>query len=565
MKKQIGNFKSIGTRLFIGFGIMMILFSVLVLINGWSMYSNSLETEALIEDDLEMLIISEDLAINMLERTNYLQSFTLTGNTSYRDAFVNGIEESVALEEAALAKSNSSQLEQIITRKVEWGHSTDQLLELVNQGNEAEAIRLFEDQILPNSMALVREFNDLASLQEDHIVNVGNDIVLSSNYSTWLSLIIGIVAIIFGIITAIVTTRVISVPVRKLTHRMLTIADGDLSKAIEVTDRRDEIGQLTQSTNQMATNMRQLLAEIQNVSKTVTEHSHSLAETTNDVSEGAEQISGTMEELASGAETQATHASGLSSGMNDFVTTVSSAQQLGESVENESKNTQQLTINGSNLMEKSVEQMRAIDTIVTESVEKVIQLNNQSKEISNIVSVIQDISDQTNLLALNASIEAARAGEHGRGFAVVAEEVRKLAEEVGSSVQDITEIVSGIQTDSEIVKVSLEDSYEQVQQGMGNIEGTNKTFQQIDDSIQQMASNIHAITDELTTILGTSQTLSASVEEIASISEQSAAGIEETSASAEEVTSSMEEIMSSSSDLTKLANQLNNLLGQFKI
>ena len=113
-----------------------------------------------------------------------------------------------------------------------------------------------------------------------------------------------------------------------------------------------------------------------------------------------------------------------------------------------------------------------------------------------------------------------RAGEHGRALRLLLR-VRKLAEQVGDSIQSITEIVSGIQSDSESVKDSLENSYEQVQEGMGNIEHTSETFRKIDESIAQMVTDIRGITGELTTILSTSQNLSASVEEIASISEES--------------------------------------------
>src|SRR5690625_7272485 len=100
-----------------------------------------------------------------------------------------------------------------------------------------------------------------------------------------------------------------------------------------------------------------------------------------------------------------------------------------------------MTNDGSLLMESSTKQMAIIDQIVHEAVEKVEGLDVHSQQISELVSVIQDIADQTNLLALNAAIEAARAGEHGQGFAVVADEVRKLAEEVSFSVTDITIIV----------------------------------------------------------------------------------------------------------------------------
>lgn len=343
------NFKSLGIRLALGFGVVMIIFSALASMNVVSMYRSSLETEVLIEEDMKMLIISEELAINMLERTNYLQAFALTGNRSYADTFIDGTADSLALEESALERDDSEQLQTIIDRKMEWGHSTDQMIKLVDQGDSEAALRLFENEVMPNSLALASDFTDLANQYEAHISKVGNELIVMNNNNSWISFIVGIVAVIIGIIIAIVTTLVISRPVRRLTDRMLTIANGDLSEEIEETDRRDEIGQLTRSTNQMAQNMRQLLAEIQNVSNTVTEHSDSLSATTNEVSEGAEQISGTMQELASGAETQATHASGLSSGMNDFVTNVSAAQVLGQSVEDESKNTRELTVSGSTL------------------------------------------------------------------------------------------------------------------------------------------------------------------------------------------------------------------------
>src|SRR5690625_4485635 len=131
----------------------------------------------------------------------------------------------------------------------------------------------------------------------------------------------------------------------------------------------------------MVFNMRELWTEIQNVSKTVTEHSESLTYTTNDVSEGSEQISATMEELASGSETQANHASNLSTGMGSFVTTVSSAQELGKQVADEPEKPRRLSVSGANLMEQSVTQMRSIYSIVTESVDKVGQLRSEERRV----------------------------------------------------------------------------------------------------------------------------------------------------------------------------------------
>lgn len=562
---KLVNFKKIGTRLILGFGIIMILVIGMSVKNINSIARINNNTNKLINEGLEMLMINEELSINMLERTTYLQAFALTGNSTYQKSFIDGTEDSIALEELALEKSNSEQLKEAIDQKVRWGQLTDQFFDLYTSGNEDEALSLFEDQIMPIGMALINEFADLSDMRGEQINQLSEEITEAGQSTLDATFYIATLIIIVGIVAAFITTRMITKPVKRLTEQMSTIASGDITAEVVETDRRDELGQLFQVANQMAINMRTLLLEIQKVSNLVDGHSDSLSQTTNEVTEGVEQISVTMQELASGSETQATHAMDLSTGMSEFVSTVSVAQELGKSVADESKDVRNLSINGASLMQDSVGQMHTIDAIVHESVEKVIRLNDQSKEISNIVAVIQDIADQTNLLALNASIEAARAGEQGKGFAVVADEVRKLAEGVASSVQDITKITSGIQSESESVKLVLEDSYQQVQQGTNHIEETGKTFRNIENAIGKMTTDIQQITDQLTNMLSTSQSLSGSVEEIASISEESAAGVEETSASAEEVTSSMEEISTSSTDLTKLVRELNQLIGQFKL
>src|SRR5690606_28008384 len=153
----------------------------------------------------------------------------------------------------------------------------------------------------------------------------------------------------------------------------------------------------------------------------------------------------TMDELASGAEAQANSASDLSEKMNVFVGSVQRSQADGEAVVKSSQQVLQLTKQGSALMQESVRQMSEIDHMVSESVEKVLGLDQKSEQISHLVDVVKDIADQTNLLALNAAIEAARAGAHGRGFAVVADEVRKLAERTSGATAEIQQLIEGLQ------------------------------------------------------------------------------------------------------------------------
>ncbi|WP_156291956.1 methyl-accepting chemotaxis protein [Oceanobacillus salinisoli] len=380
-----------------------------------------------------------------------------------------------------------------------------------------------------------------------------------------ISLIILAVTVVITAILAIIFSRSISKPIKQAAGYMLEFSKGNLKTDIKDVKRHDEIGKLMECMKTMQSNLVNTMSSVTAASNDVAAHSEELTQAAGEVSSGSEQIARTMEEISSGTESQANAAGELATSMGNFSGKVQDANEKGEQMKQSSLEVTNMVSQGQKMMASSSNQMQKIDDMIRESVTKMNNLATQSKQISNLVSIIDNVADQTNLLALNAAIEAARAGEHGKGFAVVADEVRKLAEQVSTSVGEITQVVDTIQSESQGVSNSLREGYEEVEIGTDQIRTTANTFEDIHAAISKMTENIHVITDTLSTITAESEEMNSTIQEISATAEESAAGIEQTSATAQQSSGSMEEVAGSSEELAKLAERLNELVRRFEV
>lgn len=517
------------------------------------------------EEDLPLLIADEQLESSLANSIGAIRGYLLSGDNFYKDLFYDYTEQGKQYEEVIDNLGYIHEYEDLFVQADEWREFIEQeVFAIYDQGDQEMAL----DHLLNANdqfSAMITAYQEKAQARENTIMEQEKSTLASGESTIIVGLVVTVGVIGAGILIALFTANTILKPLILVKTRLEEIADGDLSKDYLVQQSKDEIGQLMVTTNEMHGNMKELLHKIMVVSKTVGTHSEELTQSAYEVSLGSDQVARTMEDLASGTESQAHNASELSSMMSTFAAKVKETNENGEHIEETSNNVLAMTSDGSKLMATSSKQMAAIDRIVHEAFKKVEGLDQHTQQISELISVIQDIADQTNLLALNAAIEAARAGEHGQGFAVVADEVRKLAEQVSDSVTNITEIVFNIQNESKIVTESLQSGYSEVEQGTNQIIKTETTFSRISDAVTEMVTNIQHIAGNLTHIAENSQEMNHSIQDIAAISEESAAGVEETSAQAEETTSAMEEISESSKQLRDLAEELNGLVLQFKL
>lgn len=437
---------------------------------------------------------------------------------------------------------------------------------------------MWEKPGVPDGLILKRAYSELFE-PWDYIVSTGNymdDIEallrakeayfassLQKQITSQLVILFGLIIIYSGI--ALLFSARIARNINAIGEHVHEIANHNLTVQPLRLKTKDEIGQLSQNVNVMVEHMQAIILNITKTADTVHRHSGNLSHTSNEVRESSEQISATMQNLASGSEAQAQHTAQLANTMTAFTETVSATDENGDHIRQASHQILDLTGSGNELMQASIEQMKKIDYVVGESLQKVESLTAQTREISTLVSVIKEIADQTNLLALNAAIEAARAGEQGKGFAVVADEVRHLAEQVSHSVTDITTIVSTIQNEATVVMDYLRGGYSEVERGASQILETGETFTQINCSVSEMVDSLNTMSASLREMTKDSQMIQRSIEDVAAITEQTTAGIEQTTASVEMTSDKMSNVAENADELAHLSQELNEVVRKFRV
>ncbi|WP_432661878.1 methyl-accepting chemotaxis protein [Wukongibacter baidiensis] len=373
-----------------------------------------------------------------------------------------------------------------------------------------------------------------------------------------------VIAIVTGCIVIILVSRSINRNLSQIVNTVNKISKGDLK--IEKIDYngKDEIGELFIATSQMQNKLRKIIQEINMSSLEVSSQGKNLDQIAKEVKDGSDQIVATMQEMSSGVEEQTSSSYKIASSITGLIELIKQVNKNGIALENSSNDILDMACKGNEQMGISIEKMNGINSIFKEFVLRVKELEKNSENISELVQVINVIAKQTNLLALNAAIEAARAGEAGKGFAVVAEEIRKLAEQVENSINEITDIVVGIQNESRLMTESLEKGYYQVEEGTDQIKITGQAFKEINDEVVEMVDKIKDISQNIHYITENSESVNILSEQIAAVSEENSAGIEETVASVQQQNSSMEIIAQNADSLLSLSEKLSEVIGQFK-
>ncbi|PTX16498.1 methyl-accepting chemotaxis sensory transducer with Cache sensor [Halanaerobium congolense] len=366
----------------------------------------------------------------------------------------------------------------------------------------------------------------------------------------YISLIIGIIAVLIGTAVAYYLADYISKPIIELRNTVNFIANGDLTKKAEV-ENNDEIGELAADFNKMVDNIKKLIDNISSSAVKTEKTGADLKVTAAETSSAVDSVAASIEEFSASIEEVAASA-------QEFASTSSNINENVQGITEYTDEVNELAENGLLEMQKTEKEMENILNVSAESIDKINNLNASAGQINGIVNMISAIAEQTNLLALNAAIEAARAGDAGRGFAVVADEIRDLAEETKGSTNEIKNLVSNLQEEiKDAVKV-INNTNSQIKEGADSVASTGKSFNHITDKIKDVVTQVKNTAEAV-------DELNRGSKDISRVTEEQAVNSDQISESVQKQSVAVDNLNNAVGSLTEMTVELKELVNEFKI
>lgn len=422
-------------------------------------------------------------------------------------------------------------------------------------------VQQLQDGTKPDTAVVEYVFNGTTKYSAYTILNNENILVLTADESealagitvvTGVAIGISAIVVLLAIIICFIVGRRLMRPLVKVSTIIEEIANGDINADFGmVKESNDEIGLIIEKMKELTQSLGNIVGRIRNSSDTMSSNSYELNDTSSQTLAANNEISKAVEDVAEGSTGMAASISKINENLLEMS---NETKDINESV-NEIRNQTTAVQDSSKIMNDKIKSMQdsshKMDEGISAISKRIETVNTTVDKVSNIVSVIEEISSETNLLSLNASIEAARAGDAGKGFAVVAQEIRVLSDNTNTELENIKQIISSLVEECRYcVQASgtiVEDNAKQKEE----IKAVLDEFGSLDEQIQKTAEKADEIEELVTAMIELNDDITKSSNSLTDVSAANAAATEEMNANIEELNAMMHGV-------SEMAEHMNN-------
>ena len=422
-------------------------------------------------------------------------------------------------------------------------------------------VQQLQDGKKPGTTVVEYDFNGTTKYSAYTILNNENILVLTADESealagitavTGVAVGISAVVVLIAIIISFIMGRRLMRPLVKVSTIIEDVANGNIEADFSVVkESNDEIGLIIEKMKELTQSLGSIVGKIRNSSDTMSSNSYELNDTSSQTLAANNEISKAVEDVAEGSTGMAASISKINENLLEMS---NETKDINESV-NEIRNQTTAVQDSSKIMNDKIKSMQdsshKMDEGISAISKRIETVNTTVDKVSNIVSVIEEISSETNLLSLNASIEAARAGDAGKGFAVVAQEIRVLSDNTNTELENIKQIISSLVEECRYcVQASgtiVEDNAKQKEE----IKAVLDEFGSLDEQIQKTAEKADEIEELVTAMIELNDDITKSSNSLTDVSAANAAATEEMNANIEELNAMMHGV-------SEMAEHMNN-------
>ncbi|QJC88865.1 methyl-accepting chemotaxis protein [Bacillus inaquosorum] len=552
-------------------GIISILVVSMIGIGGSSVFmiSSTVKKNEELKDKMDFQKEMKQIQYRLTGLSNDERGFLITGDKEYDEGMKEKAEDVLKsldrINDLIDEEKYQSNIEDIKTSFTQYRALNQQVLTAYSSDpKKAETIHFGEERTLRKDV-VDPAVDKLTDRLDQEVEDLKGEIRGNGKMSQWFIIIVTGISAMVGIVLSLLLLKSIMVPLRSMNKQLEEIAHGeaDLTKKV-IVKNKDEFGQLAQSFNSFTQSLTQIVKQISSSSEQVAASSEELSASAEESKLTSEQISGAMQMAADSNVKQSSMTEKSAESITELLDSISSVASNTGNIADLSSSMRDKAEIGSKSVNKMLDQMKFIDTSVDSAGNGLQALVESTAEISDISSLITNISEQTNLLALNAAIEAARAGEQGKGFAVVAEEVRKLADETNKSANHIQSVVTTIQNESIETVNNIKVVQENVSSGIVLSQETTENFNEILNLVEQVTSQIQEVAAATQQLTSGIEVIQHTVHTLATGTKETSANTEAVAKSSQEQLNSMEEISYAAESLSQLAEELQTVIHRFK-